>query len=144
MDKSEIRGLLEKLMAAFADDEAEETAAEETAEEAAEELTEEAEEAPEEETAEEEAATDAAEEVSEELTEDSDESPEEAAEEQEEDAEDERHEALTDEMKALIRTEVARLFKEMAKGGERREQEADDETSAKLNKVTGIYGPNND
>ena len=140
MEKSEIRALLEKLMAAFADTEDDKENAEDAAAEAAEEATEELEETPAEE-----AAEDAAEEVSEDLSEDSDDSPEEEAELEEEDAEEEKKSGtLTDEMKALIRTEMARLFKEMAKGSGRDVKEVDDATAQRLNKATGIYGPNNE
>ena len=144
MDKKEIRALLEKLMGAFADTEEEKLEAGDAAEEVTDEVEEEI---AEDETPEVEAAEEAAEEVSEDLTddaEDSDDNAEEMAELEEEDAEEERHEALTDEMKALIRSEVAKLFKEMSKGSGREVKKAEDEVSSRLNKMTGIYGPNND
>lgn len=145
MDKKEIRELLEKLMGAFADTEEEKTEAVESAEEVTEEVEEEI---AEDETPEVEAAEEAAEEVSEDLTDDADDSDddaEEMAELEEEDAkEEEKGGTLTDEMKALIRTEVAALFKELSKGSGREVKKADDEIASRLNKVTGIYGPNND
>lgn len=145
MDKSEIRALLEKLMAAFADTDEEKAEAADSAEEVTEEVEEEI---AEEETPEVEAAEEAAEEVSEDLTEDSEESDdniEETEELEEEDAkEEEKSGSLTDEMKAIIREEVARLFKEMSKGGEKHAKEADKEIASALSRATGIYGPNND
>lgn len=123
MERSEIKELLAKLMSAFADDD---EPAEGT------------------DSPEEEASEEAAAEISEELTEEAnEEAPEEEAEKEEEEAKEDEKDALTDEMKALIRAEVGRLFKEMAQPGNRESKETDKETASALNKIHGIYGPNN-